>query len=216
MAAVASPERDAWRLAVALRARARLRLDRSRLAKQRLVLQSPGLAASACLGRLVGHRGEEIPAVGELAHSAGSCRSLSGFQPNHCIELEHHAAGTTCPADSDETVFPAGPIDSQTVATAAFFCSCNCGGMVCASRLARANDAGDARRDALWRELAANLLLRRDAGARQPRGAARHLGWACDADRAQSWWNPGDDRRRDSAKLDQDQIQAAATSRRCS
>src|SRR4029077_9561776 len=147
----------------ALCARARLRLDRPRLAQPRLVLQSAGLAASACVGRVVDHRGEEIPAVGDLAHGAGPCRSLSGFQPDHRIELEHQAAGTAGPADSDEAIFPAGQIDAQSVATAAFFCCCNCGGMVCASRLPRANDAGDALRDALWRELAANLLLRRYA-----------------------------------------------------
>jgi hypothetical protein len=36
--------------------------------------------------------------------------------------------------------------------------------MVRASQLARADDAGDARRDLLWPELAANLLPRRSAG----------------------------------------------------
>jgi len=151
---------------------------------------------------MVCHRGEEIPVVGDLAHGLGTCRSLSGFQPNHRVELEDQAAGTAGPADSDESVFPTGQIESKSVATIAFFCSCDFSGVACATQLARANDADDARRDALWPELAANLLPRRSAGARQPRGAARYLGWACNADRAQSRWNPGDDRRRDIAELD--------------
>src|SRR5262249_39127371 len=134
----------------------------------------------------------------------GTCRPLSGFQPDPRFEFEQQAAGTAGPADSDESAFPLGQIKSRSFATAAFFGSRNFGGMVCASQLARTDDAGDARRDVLWRELAANLLPGRSAGACQPRDAARHLGWACDADRAQSWWNRGDDRRRDAAELGQD------------
>jgi len=74
----------------------------------------------------------------------------------------------------------------------------------------RAVNAGDALREALWRELAANLLHRRSPGARQPPDADRHLGSARDADVAQPRWNPGDDRRRDVAELDQHQTRAAA------
>src|SRR5881275_2231224 len=77
------------------------------------------------------------------------------------------------------------------------------------SELAMADDAGDARRDPLWRELPVNLLPWRSAGARQPHSAGRHLGWASDADRAQSRWHPGDDRSRNAAELDQDQTKAA-------
>ena len=83
-------------------------------------------------------------------------------------------------------------------------------GMVRASQLARADDGGDARRDPLWPEFAANLLPRRSADAGQPPGAARHLGRADDADRAQCWWRPGDGRGGDAAELDQHQTQAAA------
>ena len=54
-------------------------------------------------------------------------------------------------------LFP-GQIESQSSTTAAFSCSCDFGGKVCASHLARANDACDARRDVLWGELAANCL----------------------------------------------------------
>ena len=91
-----------------------------------------------------------------------------------------------------------------------FLAICGFGSMVRASQLARADDGGDAQRDLLWPELAANLLPRRSAGVRQPHGAARHLGRADDADRAQCWWRPGDDRGGDAAELDQDQTQAAA------
>src|SRR4029450_1434843 len=78
----------------ALCARARLRLDRPYLAQQCLVLQSPRLAASDRVGRVVGHRGEETAAVGDLAHGAGTCRSLSGFQPHYRSEVEHQVART--------------------------------------------------------------------------------------------------------------------------
>src|SRR5439155_8839452 len=87
--------------------------------------------------------------------------------------------------------------------------SCDFGGMARTSELAMADDAGDARRDPLWRELPVNLLPWRSAGARQPHSAGRHLGWASDADRAQSRWHPGDDRSRNAAELDQDQTKAA-------
>ena len=108
---------------------------------------------------------------------------------------------------------PIGQIESRSIATAAFFGHSGFGGMVRASQLARADDAGDARRDPLWPELAANLLPRRSAGVRQPHGAARHLGRACDADSAQSRWHRGDDRDRNAAELDQDQTQAAISIR---
>ena len=107
-------------------------------------------------------------------------------------------------------LYPLDKSNLESVAAAAFLCPCDFGGMVRASRLARADDAGHALRDPLWRELAANLLPRRSAGARQPHGAGRHLGWACDADRAQSRWHPGDDRRRNAAEPDQDQTQGSS------
>ena len=213
VAAVKGAEPNPWRLAAALCARARFRLDRPGLAQQWLVLQSPGLAAPVRVGRVVGHRGEETAAMADLAHGAGACRSLSGFQPHPRIELEHQTACTAGPADSDASAFPRGQIESQSVAGAASPCSCDSGGKVCAANLARTDGGCDAWREALWRELAADLLPRRRAGARQPRGAAPHFGWACNADRAQSRWNPGDDRRRDASELDQDQTQAAAISR---
>ena len=52
-------ERDARRLAVALCAGVRLRLDRPGMAEQRLVLQSAGLAVADRAWRVVGHRGQE-------------------------------------------------------------------------------------------------------------------------------------------------------------
>src|SRR5258705_11494297 len=85
--------------------------------------------------------------------------------------------------------------------------------MVRASQLARADDAGDARRDLLWPELAANLLPRRSAGVRRPHGAVRYLGRACDADSGESRWHCGDDRDRNAAELDQHQTQAASVQR---
>src|SRR5882724_4793832 len=69
------------------------------------------------------------------------------------------------------------------------------------SELAMADDAGDAQRDPLWRELPGNLLPWRSAGARQPHSAGRHLGWTS-----------GDDRGRNAAELDQDQTKAATRS----
>ena len=120
VAAAASAERDAWRLAGALCARARLRLDRPRLAQQHWFFNPLAWQLLIVLGRVVGHRGEESPAVGDVAHGACTCRSLSGFQPGHRIELAHQAAGSTDPADSDEAAFPVGQIESQSIATAAF------------------------------------------------------------------------------------------------
>jgi hypothetical protein len=102
-----------------------------------------------------------------------------------------------------------GQIEFRSIATAAFFGHSGFGGMVRASRLAMAKDAGDARRDPLWPELAANLLRRRSAGVRQPHGAAQHLGRACDADSAESRWHRGDDRDRNAAGLDRHQTQPA-------
>ena len=90
-----------------------------------------------------------------------------------------------------------------------FLAASGCGSMVRASQLARADDAGDARRDLLWPELAANLLPRRSAGVRRPHGAVHHLGRACDADSRESRWHCGDDRDRNAAELDQHQTQAA-------
>jgi len=75
--------------------------------------------------------------------------------------------------------------------------------------LARADDAGDARRDLLWPELAANLLPRCSAGVRRPPGAVHHLGRTCDADSGESRWHRGDDRDRNAAEPDQHQTQAA-------
>ena len=75
------------------------------------------------------------------------------------------------------------------------------------------NDAGDARRDLLWPELAANLLPRRSAGVRRPHGAVRHLGRTCDADSGESRWHRGDDRDRNATELDQYQAQAAINNR---
>ena len=72
--------------------------------------------------------------------------------------IEHQVSGTAGPANSDKSAFPSGQIESLSITTAAFSCSCDFGGKVCASHLARANDACDARRDALWGELAANCL----------------------------------------------------------
>ena len=108
-------------------------------------------------GGVVRRRGGEIPAVGDVAHGAYPCRSLSGVQPDHRTEWEHQAAGAAGPAQPDEPAFPAGQIESQSVAAAAFFGSCNCSVMVRSSGLARAIDAGDALREVLWREFAANL-----------------------------------------------------------
>ena len=84
--------------------------------------------------------------------------------------------------------------------------------MARASQLARADDAGNARGNPLWRELAGNLLPRRSADARQPHSAGRHLGWTSHADRTQSRWHPGDDRGRNAAEFDQDQTKAETRS----
>src|SRR5579862_476578 len=148
--------------------------------------------------------------MGDLAHGAGPCRSLSGLQPDRRVELERQAPRTAGPAGPGEAVFPAGQVESQSIAAAAFSRSCNSGGMVRASQLARADDAGDALREALWRELAAYLLRRRSPGACQPTDAARHLGSPCYPDRAKLRWNPGDDRCRNAAELDQHRTRATA------
>ena len=75
--------------------------------------------------------------------------------------------------------------------------------------MARVTDARDARRDVLWRELSPNLLPRRSAVSCQPHGADPHLRPGSDADRAQPWWNPDDDHRRDVSEFDQGQTQGA-------
>ena len=89
-------------------------------------------------------------------------------------------------AGAGETALPIGQIESRSIATAAFFGHSSFGGMARASQLARADDAGNARRDPLWPELAADLLPRRSADVRQPRGAARHFRRTCDADSIES------------------------------
>jgi len=55
--------------------------------------------------------------------------------------------------------------------------------------------------DPRWRGLAISLLPRRSTGARQPHSAGRHLGRACDADRAQPRWRPSDDRGSNATEL---------------
>ena len=110
VAAAASAERNARRVAVALRTGARLRLDHPGMAEQPLVLQSAGLAAAVCAWRVVDHRGQEIPAVGDLTHRACGCRSLSGVQPHHRIELEHQTAGSSGPAGAADAALPDGQI----------------------------------------------------------------------------------------------------------
>jgi OpgC protein len=79
VAAAASAKPDTRRLAIALCAGARLRLDRPGMAQQRLVLQSAGLAVAGCAWRVVCHRGQGVLAVDDLAHGTCTCRSLSGF-----------------------------------------------------------------------------------------------------------------------------------------
>ena len=102
VAAAASAERDAWRLAGALCAGACLRLDRPGVAEQPLGLQSDGLAVAGCAWRVVDDRGQQGPAVGEVTHGACSCRPLSALQPGHRIELAHQTAGSTDPADAGD------------------------------------------------------------------------------------------------------------------
>src|SRR5207244_10551860 len=77
-------------------------------------------------------------------------------------------------------------------------------------RVAMASDAGASRCYPLCRELAGNLLPRCSTGACQPHSAGPHLGWDCDADRAQPRWYPGDGRGRNAVEFDQDQTEAAA------
>src|SRR5215831_13925064 len=67
--------------------------------------------------------GERLRPWGDLAYANGTCRSLSGFQPNHHIELEHQVSGTAGPANSDKSAFPSGQIESQSITTAASSCS---------------------------------------------------------------------------------------------
>jgi hypothetical protein len=55
-------------------------------------------------------------------------------------------------------------------------------------------------------------LPRCSAGARQTYSAGQRLGWSFDADGAQSRRHLGDDRGRDAAGLEQDQIQTATKS----
>ena len=69
VAAAAGAERDPWRLAVALCARVRVRLGYPGLAEPCLVLQSTGLATLNRVGRVVDHRGQETPTVGDLAYA---------------------------------------------------------------------------------------------------------------------------------------------------
>ncbi|XSC43743.1 OpgC domain-containing protein [Bradyrhizobium sp. RDT10] len=106
-------------------------------------------------------------------------------------------------------LYPLDKSRSRSIATAAFFGHSGFGDMARASQLARADDAGNARRDLLWPELAANLLPWCSADVRQPRGAARHFRRACDADSIESRWHRGDDRVRNTAELDQHQTRAA-------
>ena len=148
-------------------------------------------------------RGQEGPAVGDVTHDAYACRLVSALQPGHRIELAYQTAGSIDSAGTGETALPNGQIGSRSIATPAFFGRSSFGGMARASQLARADDAGNARRDPLWPELAANLLPRRSADVRQPRGAARHFRRTCDADSIESRWRRSDDRDRNTAELDQ-------------
>src|SRR5213079_2710816 len=86
VAAAATAECDAWRVAGALCAGACLRLDRAGLAERPLGLQSAGLAAAGCTWRVVDARGKENPAVGHVTHGAWTCRPVSALQPGHRIE----------------------------------------------------------------------------------------------------------------------------------
>src|SRR5262249_19906642 len=141
-----------------------LRLDLPGVAEQPLGLQSDGLAVAGRAWRVVDDRGRESPAMGEVTHGACTSRPVSALQPGHRIELAHQAAGSTGP--SGEAALPVGQIESPPSATAAFFGRSGFGGMVGAPQLARADDAGDARRNPLRPELAANLLSRRSSGIR--------------------------------------------------
>src|SRR5262249_37199116 len=149
---------------VPLCARANLRLECSGLAQRRLVLQSAGLAASGRSWRVVRHRGGENPAVGGVAPGACSRRPLSGSWPDPRAELGDQATG---PAFIDERLLPSGQVESRSVAVAAFSGPCGCGVSAHSFGLAGAIDAGDALREVLWREFAADILSRRPAGARR-------------------------------------------------
>src|SRR5262249_42926553 len=209
VAAAASAECNAWRFVGALCAGAFPRLERPGMAERPLGIQSASLAADGRAWRVVDDRGRASAAVGHLAHRPWTRRPVSDLQPGHRIELAHRTDGSPDPAGAIEPSLFRGQIESRFLAIAAFSGHSGFGGVVRASHLASADDAGDARRDPLWPELAANLLRRRSPGVRQPHGAVRHLGRACDADRTQSRWHRGDDRDRNAAELDQPQAQAA-------
>src|SRR5712675_324125 len=166
MAAAASAEPDAWRLARALCAGACLRLDRPGVAEQPLGFQSDGLAVAGCAWRVVDHPGQQGPAVGEVTRGACPCSPLSALQPDHRTELAHQAAGNTDPANAGTSALPIGQIESRPRATAAFPGHSRFDGMVGSSQLASAEDARDARRDPLRPELATYLLPWRFAGSR--------------------------------------------------
>src|SRR6478735_1397678 len=114
------------------------------MAKRPLGLQSTGLAATGRAWRVVDDRGQESPAVGGVAHGACACRPVSALQLAHRIELAHQTAGSTDPGGAGKPALPIGQIESRSIATAAFFGHSCFGGMVRASQLAMADDAGDA------------------------------------------------------------------------
>jgi hypothetical protein len=66
------------------------------------------LAASGCTWRVVDDRGRESAAVGDVTHGVCTCRSLSGVQPHHRIELEDQTTGRNSPAGAAETVLSHG------------------------------------------------------------------------------------------------------------
>ncbi|MFK4490286.1 hypothetical protein ABIA45_005364 [Bradyrhizobium sp. USDA 336] len=145
------------------------------VAEQRLVLQSARLAVAGCAWCVVCHGRQEVLAAVEFTLGAWTCRSLSGFQPDYRIGLEHQTTGGACPTDPDEVALPGGQIGPRSFAIAAFYCPCDLGGMARASQLARAVDAGDARGDPLRREPLGNLLPRRSARACRPHSAGQNL-----------------------------------------
>src|SRR5439155_19418097 len=81
VAAVASAESDTQCLAVALCVGERLRLDRPGMAKQRLVLQSAGLAVTDRAWRVVRYRGQGVrPGV-----ASGPALWLAGLYLGVCL-----------------------------------------------------------------------------------------------------------------------------------
>src|SRR5712664_799898 len=136
------------------------------VAEQPLGLQADGLAVAGCAWRVVDHRGQQGPAVGEVTRGACPCSPLSALQPDHRTERAHQAAGSTDPANAGTSALPIGQIESRPLATAAFPGHSRFGGMVGSSQLASAEDARDARRDPLRPELATYLLHWRFAGSR--------------------------------------------------